>query len=498
MKYTTTAISLLLTALPCAAADFFLKNGDKDMRTTRMFNSLISAAILSAGLIGVLIPSASAEVRLPRLLSDNMVLQRDLPIPIWGWAGPNEKVTVRLGKSSASTTAAADGQWSVKLPKLAAGGPYQMTVAGANTLTLSNILIGEVWVCSGQSNMEKPIGPHPGQQPCVNYEKEIAAADYPQIRLMEVPPESSHVPVADVTNAEWLVCTPQNIVVKRGGGHGYSACAYFFGRELHKELKVPIGLIAASVGGIPCEHFTPPSGDRWLGMIHPLTPYGIRGVIWYQGESNLGSSHAYCMTYFEKMKTLITGWRQAWGNNDFPFLFVQVALSKYNDDVEMAPYLWEAQTATLALTNTGMVVTHDISSYPDCHATNKQEVGRRLALWALSNTYGKKNLVYSGPIYKSMEVTGGPGPAKIRIHFDSTGGGLASRDGKPLDHFTIAGEDKKFVEAKAAIDGKSVLVWSDAVAIPLAVRFGWRQDADPNLINKEGLPAPCFRSDKWN
>ena len=498
MKYTTTAISLLLTALPCAAADFFLKNGDKDMRTTRIFNSLISAAILSAGLIGVLIPSASAEVRLPRLLSDNMVLQRDLPIPIWGWAGPNEKVTVRLGKSSASTTAAADGQWSVKLPKLAAGGPYQMTVAGANTLTLSNILIGEVWVCSGQSNMEKPIGPHPGQQPCVNYEKEIAAADYPQIRLMEVPPESSHVPVADVTNAEWLVCTPQNIVVKRGGGHGYSACAYFFGRELHKELKVPIGLIAASVGGIPCEHFTPPSGDRWLGMIHPLTPYGIRGVIWYQGESNLGSSHAYCMTYFEKMKTLITGWRQAWGNNDFPFLFVQVALSKYNDDVEMAPYLWEAQTATLALTNTGMVVTHDISSYPDCHATNKQEVGRRLALWALSNTYGKKNLVYSGPIYKSMEVTGGPGPAKIRIHFDSTGGGLASRDGKPLDHFTIAGEDKKFVEAKAAIDGKSVLVWSDAVAIPLAVRFGWRQDADPNLINKEGLPAPCFRTDKWN
>ena len=498
MKYTTTAISLLLTALPCAAADFFLKNGDKDMRTTRMFNSLISAAILSAGLIGVLIPSASAEVRLPRLLSDNMVLQRDLPIPIWGWAGPNEKVTVRLGKSSASTTAAADGQWSVKLPKLAAGGPYQMTVAGANTLTLSNILIGEVWVCSGQSNMEKPIGPHPGQQPCVNYEKEIAAADYPQIRLMEVPPESSHVPVADVTNAEWLVCTPQNIVVKRGGGHGYSACAYFFGRELHKELKVPIGLIAASVGGIPCEHFTPPSGDRWLGMIHPLTPYGIRGVIWYQGESNLGSSHAYCMTYFEKMKTLITGWRQAWGNNDFPFLFVQVALSKYNDDVEMAPYLWEAQTATLALTNTGMVVTHDISSYPDCHATNKQEVGRRLALWALSKTYGQKNLVYSGPIYKSMEVTGGPAPAKIRIHFDSTGGGLASRDGKPLDHFTIAGEDKKFVEAKAAIDGKSVLVWSDAVAIPLAVRFGWRQDADPNLMNKEGLPACCFRTDKWN
>jgi len=448
----------------------------------------------------MLCASAFAEVRLPRLLGDNMVLQRDRPIPIWGWATPDEKVTVRLGKSSASATAGTNGQWSIKLPKLSAGGPYQLTVAGVNTLTLTNVLIGEVWLCSGQSNMEKPIGPHPGQQPCLNYEKEIASADYPQIRLMEVPPANPRTPADDVVGAQWLVCTPQNIVVQRGGGHGYSACAYFFGRELHKELKVPIGLIAASVGGVPCEHFTPPSGGGWLGMINPLTSYGIRGVIWYQGESNIfGNSHANCMTYFEKMKTLITGWRQAWGNNDFPFLFVQVALCKYNDaDVEVAPYLWEAQTATLDVPNTGMVVTHDISSYPDCHATNKQEVGRRLALWALAKTYGKSRLVYSGPIYKSMEVTAAPGPAKIRIHFDYTGSGLASRDGKPLDLFTIAGEDKKFVEAKAAIDGKSVVVWSDAVAKPVAVRFGWRQDADPNLMNKEGLPAPCFRTDKWN
>jgi sialate O-acetylesterase len=198
------------------------------------------------------------------------------------------------------------------------------------------------------------------------------------------------------------------------------------------------------------------------------------------------------------MKTLITGWRTAWNQGDFPFLFVQVALSKYNDDVEMAPYLWEAQSAALALPNTGMVVTHDISSYPDCHATNKQEVGRRLALWALAKTYGKSNIVFSGPIYKSMEVATASGPAKIRIQFDYAGSGLATRDGKPLDLFTIAGEDKKFVEAKAVIDGRSVLVWSDAVAKPVAVRFGWRQDADPNLMNKEGLPAPCFRTDKWN
>ncbi len=468
---------------------------------------LFGAALLSMGLLtclmSSLISTAYADVRLPHLLSDNMVLQREMPIPVWGWADPNEKVTVRLGKSSASATAGTNGQWSVKLPKMIAGGPYELTVAGVNTLTLTNVLIGEVWVCAGQSNMEKPIGIHPGQNPCPNYEKEIASADYPQIRLMEVPPALSPTPVDDIAGAKWLVCTPQSIVVKRGGGYGYSACAYFFGRELHKELKVPIGLIAASASNRPCEPFTPPSGDNWLGMIHPLTPFGIRGAIWYQGESNLADG----MKYRDKMNTLITGWRKAWAQppspgsgvpwGDFPFLFVQVALSKYNDDVEMAPRLWEAQTATLDVPNTGMAVTHDISSYPDCHATNKQEVGRRLALWALAKFYGKKNLVCSGPIYKSMEVTGGPGPAKIRIQFDYTGSGLASRDGKPLDLFTIAGEDKKFVEAKAVIDGKNVLVWSDAVAKPVAVRFGWRQDADPNLMNKEGLPAPCFRTDKW-
>ncbi|MCX6872590.1 MAG: sialate O-acetylesterase [Verrucomicrobia bacterium] len=457
-----------------------------------MFTSLIRMAI-PVVVLAVGLQPASAEIRLPRLLNDNMVLQREMPIPVWGWAKPNEQVTVRLGKSSASATTDANGQWSVKLPKMKAGGPYQLTVAGANTLTLSNVMIGEVWVCSGQSNAGKPIGIHPGQQPCLNYEKEIAAADYPQIRLMEVPPESAQTPVADIAGAQWLVCTPQNIVVKRGENHGYSACAYFFGRELHKELKVPIGLISASVGGCPCEPFTPPSGDRWLGMINPLVPFGIRGAIWYQGEGNLGNG----MLYHDKMKTLITDWRKAWALGDFPFLFVQVALCKYTDDVEVAPRLWEAQTATLDVPNTGMVVTHDISSYPDCHATNKQEVGRRLAHWALAKTYGKSNIVYSGPIYKSMEVTTGQGPARIRIQFDYTGSGLASRDGKPLDLFTIAGEDKKFVEARAEIDGKSVVVWSDAVAKPVAVRFGWRQDADPNLMNKEGLPAPCFRTDKW-
>ena len=229
-------------------------------------------------------------------------------------------------------------------------------------------------------------------------------------------------------------------------------------------------------------------------MIHPLTPFGIRGAIWYQGESNLANG----MLYRNKMNTLITGWRTAWAQGDFPFLYVQVALSKYNDDVEMAPRLWEAQTATLAVPNTGMAVTHDISSYPDCHATNKQEVGRRLALWALAKTYGKPGLVCSGPMYHSMEPGSGATAGKIRLHFDSIGSGLTTRDGKSPDQFTIAGEDGKFVEAKAEIDGKTVLVWNETVAKPVGVRCGWRQDVSPNLINKEGLPAPSFRTDRGN
>ena len=470
-----------------------------------MFNSFIRTAI-PVGVLAVGLQPASAEVRLPHLLSDNMVLQRDMPIPIWGWAKPNEKVTVRLGKSSAaSTTAGANGQWSVKLPKMTAGGPYELTVAGVNTLTLNNVMIGEVWLCSGQSNMHWTMAPGHG---IINNDAEVAAAKYPNIRMFTVAKSAASRP-ADDADGTWLPISPENLMV--GGLNGASALAYLFGRELYQKINVPIALINASDGGTAAEQWISleavqgnpalkPLADqgevptRYNAMIAPVTRYAIRGAIWYQGESNMGDG----MLYFEKMQTLITGWRKVWAEGDFPFLFVQVALSNYSETGDVAPRLWEAQAATLTVPNTGMVVTHDVSSYPNCHAPNKQDVGKRLALWALAKTYGKSNIVYSGPIYKSMEVTPGSGPAKIRIQFDYTGSGLASRDDKPLDLFTIAGEDKKFVEAKASIDGKSVVVWSDAVAKPIAVRFGWRQDADPNLMNKEGLPAPCFRTDKWN
>ncbi|MBP7747648.1 MAG: sialate O-acetylesterase [Phycisphaerae bacterium] len=497
---------------------------------------------------------AMADVRLPHVIGDNMVLQRDVPVPIWGWAAPGEKVTVRLGEQSLNAVADAAGAWQVKLPALTAGGPHDLVVTGQNTITLKNILVGEVWICSGQSNMEMGINQ------VQDAEKEIAAANYPEIRTFQVPHRPAGQPLPDV-DAEWRVCTPDNIKVGIWGG--FSATAYFFGRELHRELKVPVGLICTSWGGTRIEPWTPPCGfadlpklepikqeiaaadaeyraavssalgpiDAWVtaaraalsaekplppapawprhglahegrptglynGMVHALVPFALRGAIWYQGESNAAGGDG--MLYFEKMKALIGGWRSVWGQDDFPFYYVQIAPFRYQK-IQKAiaptaiPEVWQAQTAALAIPNTGMAVTTDITDLDDIHPKNKQEVGRRLALWALANTYGQKNLVYSGPLYKSMAVEGN----KIRVSFDHVGGGLAARDDKPLTWFEIAGADQKFVKAEARIDGATVVVSSDAVAAPVAVRFGWSMEAEPNLMNKDGLPASPFRTDQW-
>ena len=443
---------------------------------------------------------ARAAVRLPSVFSDNMVLQREMPAAVWGSAAAGEKVSVEFASQKKTAEADVHGKWLVRLdPMPGSAQPRDLIVRGAtgtSQITIHNVLVGEVWLCAGQSNMEKPIGIHPGQKPCPNYEQEIASADYPEIRLAEIPPKRANAPAADV-QCQWLVCNPANICKKRGGGHGYSAAAYFFGRELHRELKTPIGLIAASASGTRCEPWTPDEGSMspnvkpvlYNAMIYPIVPMAIRGAIWYQGESNMGDGMLYC----EKMKTLIRGWRKAWSQGDFPFYFVQISPAGYNRDPLVLPELWEAQAATLTLANTGMAVTIDVGSYPDCHATNKQAVGRRLALWALANTYGRKDLVCSGPLYKSMGVESD----KIRLRFDHLGGGLASRDGAPLRCFEIAGADRKFVAATARIDGSALLVWSPAVTQPMAVRFAWRQDAKPNLMNKEGLPTPAFRTDNW-
>jgi len=457
--------------------------------------------LLCCALVVFASAAAPAAVKLPALIGDNMVLQRGQPVHIWGWADKGEEVTVSAGRQKHVTKAGDDRRWKVTLDKLQLGRPLDRTVKGSagNTSTVKNIAVGEVWVCSGQSNMEMGIGM------CNDAKKEIAAAKYPQIRLFKVTRAKAAQPATDV-KGHWTPCTPQSVAADGWGG--FSAAAYFFGRQLHRELKVPIGLIDTSWGGTPAEFWTSrkaleanpvlkplaqgESSCLYNGMIAPLIPFAIRGAIWYQGESNVPAAYRY-RTLFPAM---IANWRADWGQGDFPFGFVQIAPFRYHTsgtDPACCAEMWEAQRMTLdAAPNTGMAVTTDIADLDDIHPKNKQEVGRRLALWALAKVYGRK-LVYSGPIYKSMAVDGD----KICLQFDHRGGGLIARDGKPLTDFTIAGADKKFVPAVATVDGDSIVVYSDQVAKPVAARYAWREDATPNLANKEGLPASPFRTDRW-
>ena len=482
-----------------------------------------------------------ADVRLPNVFSDHMVLQRDKPIKVWGWAAPGEKIKVLLSGNAADTSADADGEWKVELPAMKAPGPHQMTVTGKNTVKITDILVGEVWVCSGQSNMEFEL------KHALNAQQEIKAADYPQIRLLLVPRTPAGLPLNDI-KTRWSVCAPDNPVVAR-----FSAVGYFFGRDIHKALNVPVGLIAASQGATQIELWTateglsgvpaldpmiasnqaaadsarrklvenldlleaaipaaraalatgkalppalsmpnpmPVEGGPVLynGMIHPLVPFGIRGALWYQGESNCGDG----MRYLDKMKALVAGWREVWKQGDFPFYFVQITPNTYNGSL---PLLLDAQNAAMAIPNTGMAASTDTCDpsdhYGGGHPRNKQEIGRRLALWALAKDYGKKDLVYCGPRFKSLTVEG----KQLRVAFDHVGGGLVTRDNKAPDHFEIAGADGNFVEATAKIDGASVVIGSDKVANPASMRFAWKDLAQPNLMNREGLPVSVFRAE---
>jgi sialate O-acetylesterase len=460
--------------------------------------------------------SVQADVKLPSVFGDNMVLQRGQPLKFWGKADPGENVTVSLWRKQGGDAVAREvvskaddtGSWKLAVKPYHKAGPISVAIKGKNTINLKNVLIGEVWICSGQSNMEWQM------KRAKNSEQEIAAAKYSNIRLFHVKKTPKSLPQDDVQlTASWKECSPDTVP-------NFSAVAYFFGRHLQKELDVPIGLIETAWGGSRIEPWTPPVGFKQVpklqplvkvaeevrqgdpnseinrqtptvlynGMVHGLVPFSMRGAIWYQGESNRADGMMYC----EKMKGLIYGWRKVWNQGDFPFLFVQLAPYTYRDkDDTLLPKIWEAQTATLSVPNTGMAVTVDIGNVKNIHPTNKQDVGKRLALWALAKTYGNKDLVYSGPLYQSMSIEHG----RIRIKFKHVGSGLLSRDSKPLSWFTIAGQDGKFVSAKAEIDGDSVVVSSDKVSKPKAVRFGWNQLAEPNLSNKEGLPASPFRTD---
>jgi sialate O-acetylesterase len=437
-----------------------------------------------------------ADVTLPKVLSNHMVLQRDRPLPIWGWADPDEQVTVQLDDATATAKADAQGNWKVMLPAVKADGKaHTLTVAGKNKIELADILIGDVWIGSGQSNMEFSVAGSIGGK------EAIAAADCPQLRLLHVEKVQASQPAKDIvvftgarrvkdqpppppaTGPAWKVCSPQTVP-------NFSAVLYYFGQRLHKEINVPVGLINSSWGGSGIEPWTvsgEKGGGMYNAMIAPLKPFAICGAIWYQGESNVGNGFAYA----DKMKALIEGWRKAW-DCDFPFYFVQIApFSGYKTN--LSP-LWEAQVASLKIPGTGMAVTTDlVENIKDIHPRQKFEVGNRLALWALAKDYGKQDLVYSGPLYKSMKVEG----SKIRLSFAHVGGGLKSRDGKPLAEFEVAGADDKFIPAEATIDGATVVVQAQEVTAPTQARFGWRNEANPNLINAEGLPASPFQSNNW-
>ncbi|MCY2929361.1 MAG: 9-O-acetylesterase, partial [Planctomycetota bacterium] len=345
---------------------------------------------------------------------------------------------------------------------------------------------------------------------------EVAAANHPTMRLFLVPNTVSPTPGDDV-NARWVECSPQTV-------KDFSAALYYFGRNLQEELKTPVGLIATSWGGTFIEPWIPlgalesqaelkPLAEQakalpsqagpghplsnqaptvlYNAMIHPLVPLAIRGAIWYQGESNVMQGDG--PLYEKKMIALIGGWRKAWGQGEFPFLFVQLAPFAGYREGEL-PKVWQAQVESLKIPNTGMAVITDVTgNVNDIHPQDKQSVGKRLALWALAKTYGRKDLVYSGPLYKAMTVEGD----KVVLSFDHVGEGLKSRDGKDLTEFQIAGENRKFVPAKAVIQGNKVVVSVDGVPKPAAVRFGWTKTANPNLCNSAGLPASPFRTDNW-
>jgi len=471
-----------------------------------------------------------------------MVLQSGMETPIWGTADPGERVTVAMGDQQIATAADSEGKWKVSLAQWESGGPFEIAIVGNNKITLKNILVGEVWVCSGQSNMQWAV------KNSTDPEQEIAAANHPMIRLFSVKRTVSGEPLDDVEGS-WSECSPETIAM-------FSAVGYYFGRSLHKELDVPIGLIHTSWGGTPAESWTStpmlesdpvfkPIVDTWnqrmeeypqkmeehkenlarweeeskkaeaegkkapgrpwapMGpdhpwrpaglynaMIAPLIPYGIKGAIWYQGESNAGRAYQYRKLF----PAMIYDWRRSWGQGDFPFLFVQLANFMKIDPlpVESAwAELREAQLMTLSLPNTGMAVIIDIGETDDIHPRNKQDVGRRLALWALAKTYDD-DIVYSGPIYKSMTVK----KDRIVLRFDHVGDGLVAKGGE-LKGFAVAGQDMKFVWADAEIKGNKVVVWSDKVLRPIAVRYAWSNNPVCNLYNEAGLPASPFRTDYW-
>jgi len=467
-----------------------------------------------------LVAIARAEVTCATIFSDHMVLQRERPVAIWGQAAPDEQVTVEFAGQTKTSKTSAAGTWRVDLAAMPVSKESRtLTVRGTNTLTFSDVLVGEVWFCSGQSNMEKQLGPRKGQKPTDNYEEAIRQANHPLLRLYQVPHYSK--PSDKILGLHWVACTSETVAATE-----FSAAAYYFGDELLRALDVPIGLIHSSYGGTRIEAWLPdstfeypdfknlPGGPNdqsfkdvaatklYDSMVAPYLPYTLRGFIWYQGESNLmaGDTTIYTM----KLRTLIETWRANFSAPDAPFYYVLLAPFRYSPrdkdhahlTAEALPLFWEAQTNVAPkVPHTGFVSTTDImSNVKDIHPTNKRDVGLRLAHLALADTYGKSDLVARGPRYATMRVV----KNEIEITFSDIAQGLKSRDEKPLDSFSIAGADNQFIPASAVIRGNTVIVSNPTIEEPFAVRFGWTETANPNLVNSAGLPAIPFRTDDWS
>jgi len=423
---------------------------------------------------------APVSLSLPKIFEDNMVLQRGRKVPVWGIASPGRVVSVEFGGKVQTAEADRTGEWRVELGPLEASAVGRELVVrddAGGTVKFRNVLVGEVWLCSGQSNMEYTMRKNS------KFDTVEEAGD-PEIRLFLVGTHYSKPEARGVWNP-----------AVGEGLRAFSAPGYFFAKELHARLRVPVGVIANAVPGSAIEPYLPDSGKFYTTMVKPLAPYGIRGFCWYQGETNCFENDT--VAYPGKMKRLVEGWRGLWEGADLPFYFVQIAPFYYSKSngggqphsVESEADFWGAQEKALALPHTGMVVTSDlVDSLKDLHPGHKREVGRRLALWALAKDYGQR-LVCSGPVFRGATVKG----KKVEIGFDEVGSGLVSHNTRPLDWFEVAGADGRFVPAKAKIAGVGKVVLSSGVKDPKAVRFGWNEAAQPNLFNKEGLPAMPFR-----
>ena len=507
-------------------------------------------ATLAIVLVALSLHANAAPPTLAAPFGDNMVLQRDMAVPVWGSSDPGADIQVTFSGQTQTTKSDAQGKWMLKLSAMPACAENRvMTVSsGADKIEVKDVLVGEVWICAGQSNMEM------GVSIAKDAEKEIAAANDPLLRIKAINRVLSPMPATALPTATgWLLDSPQ-AVRTAGGWGGFSAAAYYFARNLRLELKVPVGVVQSAWGGTSIEPWTPVEGfamvpslksiSDWLakvepdyranvlhsldayssfekaarlaianntplplppaaitypindskqatalynGHIHPMIPYAIRGAIWYQGENNLGLGDTDI--YTDKTKALIGGWRKLWGQGDFPFYFVQLAPYKYTFEPTRLPEFWAAQTkAAEIIPNTGMAVINDIGDFGDIHPKNKQEVGRRLALLALSKTYGFKSLESSGPQYSSFAIKG----AILEVKFDHSAEGIKSSDDKPLTGFEMAGEDQDFFPATATARGDTVLLQSDKVPAPTQARYAWDQCPVINAINSSNLPMNSF------